>query len=167
VPVTAFLLQLSAWLPDPLRGYASEQRIQLLVQFAMFGMVGLVGFVIDTGTVYAVRYALLHYVSVLHMGDLTALYIAGLAAYFTAATGTWICNRLWTFRHFARSDPWHIQWRRFLAANLGGFVINRGIYALLVTFVAIAAREPVIAVFAGAAAGMTLNFNLSRKMVFR
>jgi len=162
--VTAFLLHLSAWLPDPLRGYASEQRIRVLVQFVMFGMVGLVGFVIDTGTVYAARRALVYY---LHVGDLPALYIAGLAAYFTAATGTWICNRLWTFRHFARSDPWHIQWRRFLAANLGGFVINRGIYALLVTFVAIAAREPVIAVFAGAAAGMTLNFNLSRKMVFR
>ena len=60
-----------------------------------------------------------------------------------------------------------MQWRRFLTANLGGFIINRGVYMLLVTFVDIAAREPVIAVFAGAVAGMTLNFNLSRKMVFR
>jgi putative flippase GtrA len=125
-----------------------------MVQFVTFGLVGLVGFVVDTATVYALRNAL-------------GLYLAGLAAYFTAATGTWICNRLWTFRHMARSDPWHVQWRRFLTANLGGFVINRGVYALLVTFVDVAAREPVIAVFAGALAGMTLNFNLSRKMVFR
>jgi putative flippase GtrA len=95
------------------------------------------------------------------------LYVAGLAAYFTAATGTWFCNRAWTFRHTTRTDRWHVQWRRFLAANLGGFVINRGVYALLVTFVPVAARQPVIAVFAGAVAGMTLNFNLSRKMVFR
>jgi hypothetical protein len=36
-----------------------------------------------------------------------------------------------------------------------------------VTFVAVAAREPVLAVFAGAMAGLTLNFNLSRKLVFR
>ncbi len=66
-----------------------------------------------------------------------------------------------------RHEPWHVQWRRFLAANLGGFVINRGVYMALVTFVAAAARQPVIAVFAGAMAGMTLNFNLSRKVVFR
>jgi putative flippase GtrA len=154
MPVTAFLLRLSAWLPAPLRTHAPEARIRVLVQFAMFGMVGLIGFTIDTATVYALRHAV-------------GLYVAGIVAYFTAATGTWICNRLWTFRHMSRSDPWYVQWRRFLAANLGGFVINRGLYALLVTFVDVAAQQPVIAVFAGAVAGMTLNFNLSRKMVFR
>jgi|HubBroStandDraft_5_1064220.scaffolds.fasta_scaffold743864_1 putative flippase GtrA len=152
--MTALLLRVSAWLPGSLRTHASEARIRVLVQFVMFGMVGLVGFVIDTVTVYALRHAV-------------GLYVAGLAAYFTAATGTWFCNRLWTFRHIGRSDPWHVQWRRFLAANFTGFIINRGVYALLVTFVAAAAREPVIAVFAGAMAGLTLNFNLSRKMVFR
>jgi putative flippase GtrA len=152
--MTALLLRLADWLPGGLRAHASEQRIHLLVEFLMFGMVGLVGFVIDTSTVYALRGAV-------------GLYVAGLAAYLTGATGTWICNRLWTFRHVPRSDPWHVQWRRFLAANLGGFVINRGLYMVLVTFVDIAARQPVIAVFAGALAGMTLNFNLSRKMVFR
>jgi putative flippase GtrA len=154
MPVTAFLLQLSAWLPSPLRAYASEARIRVLVQFVMFAMVGLIGFTIDTGTVYALRHAV-------------GLYVAGVIAYFTAASGTWFCNRMWTFRHATRSDKWHVQWRRFLAANLGGFMINRGVYALLVTFVAVAAQQPVIAVFAGAVAGMTLNFNLSRKMVFR
>ena len=152
--MTGFLIRLSAWLPRPLRLYASEARIRLLVQFLMFGLVGLAGFVVDTGTVYALRHSM-------------GLYFAGIVAYFTAATATWICNRLWTFRHQSRSDSWHVQWGRFLTANFGGFVINRGIYALLVTFVAAAAREPVIAVFAGALAGMTLNFNLSRKMVFR
>jgi len=152
--MTAILLHMSAWLPSPLRVYVSEARIRLLVQFGMFGMVGLGGLVVDTGTVYALRHSV-------------GLYVAGLAAYFTAATATWFFNRLWTFRHLGRTDPWHVQWRRFLTANLGGFIINRGVYMLLVTFVDIAAREPVIAVFAGAVAGMTLNFNLSRKMVFR
>jgi putative flippase GtrA len=152
--MTAFLIQLTAWLPPPWRHHATEARIRMLVQFGMFGMVGLVGFMIDTATVYALRHAV-------------GLYLAGIAAYFTAATGTWFFNRLWTFRHLARTEPWHVQWRRFLAANFGGFLINRGLYALLVTFVAVAARQPVIAVFAGGLAGMTLNFNLSRKLVFR
>jgi putative flippase GtrA len=152
--MTEFLLRLSAWLPPKLRPHASEQRIRLLVQFAMFGTVGLVGFAIDTATVYALRHP-------------AGLYVAGIAAYFTAATGTWFLNRLWTFRDAARGDKWHVQWRRFLAANLTGFVINRGVYALLVTFVDLAARQPVIAVFAGAVAGIAFNFNLSRKLVFR
>jgi putative flippase GtrA len=153
-PMTGFLLRLFGWLPRPLRAYVSEARLQLLVQFLMFGLVGLIGFVIDTATVYALRHAV-------------GLYVAGLIAYFTAATGTWLCNRLWTFRHSARTDPWHVQWGRFLTANLGGFAINRGVYFLLVTVWELAARQPVIAVFAGALAGMTLNFNLSRKVVFR
>ncbi len=152
--MTALLLRLSAWLPEPLRAVASEARIRLAVQFLMFGLAGLVGFVIDTATVYGLRHA-------------AGLYVAGIAAYFTAATGTWLCNRLWTFRHAGGSARWHVQWARFLAANIWGFVINRGVYVLLVTFVDAAAREPVIAVFAGALAGMTLNFNLSRKLVFR
>ena len=155
MPMTAFLLQLSAWLPAPLRAYASEARIRLLVQFVMFGMVGLVGFVIDTGTVYALRQPVGLYVAghrrLFHRGDRHMV--------LQPAVDLSSCR--------TASDPWHVQWRRFLAANLGGFVINRGVYALLVTFVAVAARQPVIAVFAGAMAGMTLNFNLSRKMVFR
>ena len=148
------MVRLCAWLPQPLRAYASEDGLRVMVQFVMFGLVGLVGFVIDTGTVYAMRHAV-------------GLYVAGLAAYFTAATGTWICNRLWTFRHLARTDPWYVQWGRFLTANLGGFAVNRGVYVLLVTFWELAARQPVFAVFIGAMAGMTLNFNLSRKVVFR
>jgi putative flippase GtrA len=154
MPMTAFLLQLSACLPNPLRVYASEARIRLLVQFIMFGMAGMVGFAIDTATVYTLR-------------QWVGLYVGGILAYFTAATGTWLCNRLWTFRHISQSDPWYVQWRRFLAANLTGFVINRGLYMLLITFVAAAARQPVIAVFAGGLAGMMFNFNLSRKLVFR
>ena len=154
LPLTVLLLRLSVWLPRPLRAAATEARVTLLAQFLMFGMAGLVGFVIDTITVYALR----HWVG---------LYVAGILAYFTAATGTWFCNRLWTFRGQGAGVAWYVQWGRFLTANLAGFVINRGLYALLVTVWALAAREPVIAVFAGALAGMALNFNLSRKMVFR
>jgi putative flippase GtrA len=150
----SLLHRASARLPRPLRVFFTPARIGLLVQFTMFGTVGLVGFAIDTATVYALRHAV-------------GLYVAGLAAYFTGATGTWVCNRYWTFRHIRSSHPWYVQWWRFMTANLPGFVVNRGVYILLVSFVGLAARQPVIAVFAGAIAGVTLNFNLSRKIVFR
>ncbi len=150
----ALLLRLSTWLPACLRAQVTEARARLLVQFAMFASVGFVGLALDTATVYALRYPV-------------GLYAAGLAGYVTSATGTWFCNRVWTFRGQGTAERWYVQWRRFMAANLVGFAVNRGLYAVLVTFVDAAAREPAIAVFAGAVAGLTFNFNLSRKMVFR
>jgi putative flippase GtrA len=149
----ALLLRLATQLPSPARDYVTAARIRTLVQFFMFGSVGLVGFVLDTGTVYGLRRQL-------------GLYGAGLLAYFVAATGTWLLNRIWTFRGLG-SGPIHRQWARFLAANALGFVLNRGTYVLLVTFVALCAAQPVFATFAGAVAGMFVNFNLSRTMVFR
>ena len=149
----ALLLRLATQLPPPARQLASPARVAALVQFLMFGTVGTVGFLVDTATVYALRHSL-------------GLYGAGMAAYVVAASVTWILNRVWTFRGLG-SGPMHHQWARFLVVNLGGLVLNRGTYALLVTFVALAAEQPVYATAAGAIAGMFVNFTLNRTMVFR
>lgn len=140
-------------LPLSLRRIATTERWTLLAQFIRFGSVGVIGFVIDTATVYALRHAL-------------GLYGAGAVAYVVAASGNWLLNRVWTFRGQG-SGPAHRQWARFMLANLAGFVLNRGTYAILVTFVAAAAQQPVIATAAGAVAGMFVNFSLSRRLVFR
>lgn len=140
-------------LPPSLRRIATTERRTLLAQFSRFGSVGVIGFVIDTATVYALRHAL-------------GLYGAGAVAYVVAASGNWLLNRVWTFRGQG-SGPAHRQWARFMLANLAGFVLNRGTYAILVTFVAAAAQQPVIATAAGAVAGMFVNFSLSRRLVFR
>lgn len=136
----------------PRRSVTGPQRL-ILAQFLRFGVVGAIGFVIDTATVYGLRYTL-------------GLYGAGIVAYVVAATGNWVLNRIWTFRGQG-SGAAHRQWAMFMLTNLGGFVLNRGTYALLVTFVAVAARQPVIATAAGAVAGMFVNFSLSRRLVFR
>ena len=149
----ALLLRLATQLPQPARDLATEARIRTLVQFCMFGTVGVFGLVLDTATVYALRHQL-------------GLYGAGLVSYVVAATGTWALNRVWTFRG-SGGGPAHRQWARFLAANSVGFVLNRGTYALLVTFVALCAAQPVFATSGGAIAGMFMNFSLSRTMVFR
>jgi putative flippase GtrA len=151
--MNALLLRLAQELPAPMRRFASPARIGVLVQFLMFGTVGVAGFVADTATVYALRRSL-------------GLYGAGMVAYVVAASVTWILNRIWTFRGRG-SGPVHHQWARFLAVNAAGFILNRGTYALLVTFVPLCADQPVFAVAAGALAGMFVNFRLSRKIVFR
>ncbi len=140
-------------LPPMLRRSVTPARLILAVQFMRFGFVGVAGLIVDTATVYALKSWL-------------GLYGAGLVAYVAAATGNWVLNRAWTFRGQG-SGPAHRQWARFMVANLGGFVLNRGAYVLLVTLVAAAAAQPVIATAAGAVAGMGVNFILSRRLVFR
>jgi putative flippase GtrA len=151
--MNALLLRLATQLPPPVQRVATPARIVTLVQFLKFGTVGVVGFLADTATVYGLRRSL-------------GLYGAGAVAYGVAASVNWILNRLWTFRGKG-SGPAHRQWARFLLVNLAGFVLNRGTYAVLITFVPLCAAEPVWAVAAGAIAGMFLNFSLSRTMVFR
>ena len=126
---------------------------RIIAQFLRFGVVGGVGFVVDTVTVYSLL-------------DRLGLYGAGIAGFVTAASANWLLNRIWTFRGQG-TGPAHRQWAMFMLTNLVGFVLNRGTYALLVTFVAVAARQPVLAIAAGAVAGMFVNFSLSRRLVFR
>jgi putative flippase GtrA len=128
-------------------------RQALLMQFLRFGTVGTFGFVVDSTTVYVLK-------------DTVGLYWAGLAGFITAASFNWALNRVWTFRGYG-SGRLHRQWLLFLAANLCGFVLNRGTYFILVSVSARCADQPVLAVAAGSLAGMFVNFVLSRTLVFR
>src|SRR4051812_22869848 len=125
------LLRLATRLPPPAQRIATPSRIITLAECLMFGSVGTVGFLADTATVYALRHSL-------------GLYGAGAVAYGIAASVTWILNRVWTFRGKG-IGPAHYQWAKFLLVNLAGFVLNRGAYAALVTFVPLCAAEPVFA----------------------
>jgi putative flippase GtrA len=137
---------------ERVRVATSQPRPDILGQFLRFGTVGAFGFLIDTATVYALR------------GPL-GLYGAGLVAYVAAASANWGLNRSWTFQGRGGGAA-HRQWARFMLANLAGFVLNRGAYAALVSAVPLCASQPVIAVAAGAVAGMGVNFTLCRRVVF-
>ncbi len=121
--------------------------------FVRFGVVGALGFCWDTATVYSLRH-------------LVGLYVAGTAGFLVAASANWAANRVWTFRH-REHDSMHQQWLRFLAANLVGFVFNRGVFFTLITVNEVCRREPVFAIVAGSFAGLGFNYFLSRRFVFR
>ncbi|MCU0983408.1 MAG: GtrA family protein [Acetobacteraceae bacterium] len=127
----------------------------LIGQALRFGVVGAIGFVVDTATVYGLHFLLRF-----------DLYSAGAAAYVVAATATWALNRAWTFAGASRAQPAR-QWALFLIVQLLGFALNRGTYAALITFLPLAAAHPVIAVAAGSIAGMGVNFVTARLIVFR
>jgi putative flippase GtrA len=123
-------------------------------EFLRFVMVGAAGFLVDAG-------ALIFATAVLGLG----LYSGRVFSYLCAATFTWICNRRFTFATTA--DPAVLQWLRFLGANAIGGAVNYGVYAAVVTFSAVGARYPVLGVAAGSAAGLILNFAVSKYWVFR
>lgn len=138
----------ASWRPDRRAAQAA-----LLRQFVQFGAAGGIGFCFDTLTVYSLR-------------GLLGLYGAGAAAYVVAASVTWAINRVWAFRGRGTHPP-HRQLGLFLLTNLAGFTLNRGVYAALVTWSALCARQPVIALAAGTTAGMFINFTMARRVVFR
>lgn len=130
------------------------ERAALAQEFLRFGVVGGIGFVVDTTVLYGM----------LALG--AGLYLGRAVSYLAAASTTWALNRAWTFRGRG-GGPVHRQWALFVVVNLGGFVLNYGTYAALVTFVPVVAAHPVLGVAAGSVAGMFSNFILSRRLVFR
>ena len=128
-------------------------RAETLLQFLRFGVVGTVGFVVDTAVLYAG----------LAVG--LGLYSGRAVSYVAAATTTWALNRAWTFRGRSEGGVAR-QWALFLVVNLIGFACNYGTYAALVAGVPAVAEAPVLGVAAGALAGMIGNFLLSRRYVF-
>lgn len=130
-------------------------RLQLLGEVFRFGVVGVVGFVVDAG--------------VLELGLRagTGPWAGRVFSYLAAATTTFWLNRAWTFKGADRSRPLTSDWSLFLLVNLVGFGCNYGTYAALITTVPLVRELPVLGVAAGALAGMTGNFLLSRRYVFR
>lgn len=136
-----------------LAGWIGRERSRTLLQFGRFGVVGTVGFVVDTAVLYAG----------LALG--LGLYGGRAVSYLAAASATFALNRAWTFRGQGEG-PVARQWALFVVLNLVGFAFNYGTYAALVATVALVAQHPVIGVAAGSLAGMMGNFLLSRRFVF-
>ncbi|GBR51979.1 polysaccharide biosynthesis protein GtrA [Acetobacter pomorum] len=132
----------------------SPSAASKLIRLIKFGMVGSLGFVWDSGTVYALR-------------PLIGLTCATLVAYFVAATLNWVLNRVWTFKGAGHHEHPVLQWLRFLSANSLGFFLNRGTVYLLFYIFPFCIQHPIVALAAGAAAGMLANFSMSQKIVFR
>ncbi|MFW7266959.1 GtrA family protein [Gluconacetobacter sp. Hr-1-5] len=122
--------------------------------FLKFGIVGTTGLIWDTLAVYGFR-------PVLGLTGATVL------AYFIAASMNWLVNRLWTFRHVVHADRPLVQWVRFLLASSLGFVMNRGMVFALFLLFPLCRAVPVLALAAGALAGLAANFTLSHRLVFR
>ena len=131
-----------------------SQLLSLAAQVLKFGTVGGLGLVWDVSTVYALQ-------------PMIGVTSAALGAFFVAATMNWMLNRLWTFRGRGSDASLVRQWLSFLGANGLGFTLNRSAFFALIWLVPFCRAHLVTALAAGSLAGMSANFTLSRRLVFR
>ncbi len=124
-----------------------------LTQLFFFGLIGVVGFVVDAG------------VLTLALSIGLGLYGGRILSYLTAVTCTWALNRRFTFRQTAAAERFR-QWRRFALSQLTGATINLGTYAVLVRSSRVCAQHPVIAVAVGSLLGLLGNYLAARRFVF-
>jgi putative flippase GtrA len=125
-------------------------------EFVRFGAVGTAAFVVDTTVLYLALWAGL------------GLYAGRVVSYLAAATFTWYGNRSITFETHARgASAVAAEWLRFLLTNLVGGAVNYAVYAALVGHSDFVRAYPVLGVAAGSIAGLSVNFTLSKFLVFR
>ncbi|MGE3770968.1 MAG: GtrA family protein [Bdellovibrionales bacterium] len=125
----------------------------ILTQLFWFVVVGTIGFVVDTAVLYA------------GIGAGLGYYGGRVVSYVCAATTTWFLNRRWTFK--STNQNTRSEWARFVVLNLGGFIVNYGTYVICLQIHHIFIAYPVLAVAAGSAAGLVVNFLINKFVVFK
>ena len=130
------------------------QPSRISAQFLRFAVVGTVGFLVDSAVLYALIY-----------GFGAGPYLGRTASFLAAASVTWLLNRRFTFPDTGRT-PAHRQWTLFVAFMCLGGVLNYAAYALVIALAPHHPFTPLIAVAAGAVAGLAVNFTTSRLFVF-
>jgi len=118
-----------------------------------FALVGVVGFVVDAATLYAMA------------GVGLGIRLGRVVSYLFAVTTTWALNRRYTF---SRPSGYSLlgEWARYCTSQLAGAAVNLGVYYLLIR-IDFVANHPVIGVAAGSLSGLLINFTVAKVAVFR
>ena len=135
----------------------------LLTQLTRFGLVGLVGLVIDVGIFNLLRVTVLS-PEVLHEGPVLAKVIST----SIAIIANWIGNRHWTFRG-ERKSHWVREGVEFALVSVGGMAISLGclwVSHYLLGFTSVLA-DNIATNGIGLALGTAFRFTLYRAWVFK
>ncbi|MEN3951288.1 GtrA family protein [Iodidimonas sp. SYSU 1G8] len=128
---------------------------RLVGQFLRFGVVGTLGFAVDSGVLY-----------VLLQETAAGPWLGRILSFLCAASVTWALNRSFTFAD-ASPAKIHRQWALFVGFMMLGGAINYGVYALVLAGGGATGLRPLLAVACGSIAGLAVNFTTSRLFVFR
>lgn len=128
--------------------------IAFLREILAFGVVGTIGFIVDTAVLYLLKS---------HFG----LFYGRATSFVAAAFTTWAINRAWTFKHKRSSLNPKYEFAAYFLLMLIGGAINYSVYAVTVSKYPVAARFPIIGVAVGSIAGMFVNLMTSRMILFK
>lgn len=117
----------------------------MLKRFFLFGFVGIVGFLVDTGVLYLIK-------------DLCGLYLARIFSFIAAVFTTWVLNRLITFKQDGSGLTRLNEFFAYFFLMLFGGMVNYLTFALLVAKFEFVIRYPIVGVAAGSIAGLIVNF---------
>lgn len=122
-----------------------------------FGIVGTIGFLVDGG----VLTILSHWYGV-------NVYLSRVPSFSFATIVTWMLNRVFVFNVDKGGDHnKRHEYTRYFLVQVGGGLLNFGIYSLLLSAFPFLHSIPVIALAAGSIVGMLFNYSGARYWVFR
>lgn len=126
-------------------------------QFQRFLLVGALGFIVDFSVLY-----------VAVNGAGLGTFAGRVVSFLVAATVTWKANRHFTFAGPDAAVPGAAarQWLRYLSTTAIGGAINIGVYQLWLNMTGHGSVNLFLAVVAGSAVALLVNFTLSKYVVF-
>jgi putative flippase GtrA len=130
---------------------------RLARQLLRFGMVGVLGLLVDVAVLYLGLWLGLGY------------YLGRVLSFLCAVWVTWRCNRCYTFQR-AHGHGAHALWRewwQYLAAMALGGAVNLAAYTVVLQLLPSAPWLGAVAVAAGSLAGMSVNFISAKFFVFK
>jgi len=132
-----------------------NKKIRLIYEFLKFGVTGGLGTITN----------LLIFFLLVDLGKLPEIPVS-IGCFIVAGTQNYFLNHIWSFREYTGNTGVSVKkWAMFLLGSLAGLCVN-----ILVMKMVIANFDPpwkFIAQACGIAAGMIINFIMSKFIIFR
>ncbi|MFP1732886.1 GtrA family protein [Lonsdalea quercina] len=127
--------------------------MKLIKEIFLFGVVGALGFLIDSGVLYLLKSSI-------------GLYASRVISFICAVIFTWLLNRSFTFREKKKERKLSSEFINYFALMLIGGCFNIGVYYTMIQQSAFVQNMPVIGIAIGSIVGMIVNFITSRVMFY-
>ncbi|MFP1981136.1 GtrA family protein [Lonsdalea quercina] len=127
--------------------------MKLIKEIFLFGIVGALGFLIDSGVLYLLKSSI-------------GLYASRVISFICAVIFTWLLNRSFTFKEKKRERKLFAEFINYSALMLIGGCFNIGVYYLMIHQSSFIQEIPIIGIAIGSIVGMFVNFVTSRIMFY-
>lgn len=131
----------------------SVNRLAKVSSFLIFGMVGVVGFIVDSGVMYTLKI-------------FVSIYFAKVISFFCAVIVTWLLNKYFTFRHRKSGLNKKSEFSRYFSFMIVGGAINYLAFYLSITLSSFIYAFPIFGVMIGSLAGMIFNYMSSSRFIY-